>query len=213
MGGIDEAGRGSVLGPLVVAGVSASHPSLERLKELGVRDSKLLTPGRRASLYDEIVTLCDEAVSFAIPPPEIDRYVIYGRRLRKLNFLEALHMASLIPVLRAQEVFVDAPDTNPGRFAAELAGMVDPCPKIVAEHKADRNYVVVSAASIVAKVERDRAVEELRSQHGEFGSGYPSDPSTIDYLRRWVEKEGSIPSFARRSWKTWERILTLTLAP
>lgn len=197
----------------MVAGVSASPAALGRLRELGVRDSKLLTPRRRTSLHEDIVSLCEEAVSFAILPPEIDRYVIYGRRLRKLNFLEALHMASIVPVLRAEEVFVDAPDTNPRRFAAELSGMLDPCPKIVAEHRADRNYVVVSAASIVAKVERDRAVEELRSLHGEFGSGYPSDRSTIDYLRRWVEREGSIPSFARRSWKTWERILTLTLAP
>jgi len=213
VGGIDEAGRGSVLGPLVVAGVSAGPAALERLKELGVRDSKLLTPKRRAALREDIDSLCEEVVSLPILPPEIDRYVIYGRRLRKLNFLEALHMASLIPRLRAPTVFIDAPDTNPRRFAQELASMVDPCPRVVAEHRADRNYVVVSAASIVAKVERDRAVDELRAVHGEFGSGYPSDPSTIDYLRNWVEREGSIPPFARRSCKTWERILTLTLAP
>ncbi len=213
VGGIDEAGRGSVVGPLVVAGVSASAGALDRLQELGVKDSKLLTRRRRSSLYEDIRSHCDVVVFLPIHPPEIDRYVIYGRRLRKLNFLEAIHMARIIPLLSVDQVFVDAPDTNPSRFASELSAMLDPCPKIVAEHRADRNYVVVSAASIVAKVERDRAVELLRAENGEFGSGYPSDAETIAYLRSWVEREGAIPSFARRSWKTWDRILTLTLSP
>jgi ribonuclease HII len=122
-------------------------------------------------------------------------------------------MSRIIPLLTVEQVFIDAPDTNPVRFSSELSGMLDPCPKIVAEHRADRNYVVVSAASIVAKVERDRAIELLRTQHGEFGSGYPSDEDTIAYLREWVEREGAIPPFARRSWKTWDRILTVTLFP
>jgi ribonuclease HII len=96
-------------------------------------------------------------------------------------------------------------------FTTELSGMLDPCPRIVAEHKADRNYVIVSAASVVAKVERDRAVEELREEHGDFGSGYPSDPQTIAFLKEWVRREGSRPSFSRKSWKTWDRVLTETL--
>ncbi|MGA2665273.1 MAG: ribonuclease HII [Nitrososphaerales archaeon] len=180
VGGIDEAGRGSILGPLVVAGVSATPDALRRLGELGVKDSKLLTAERRSSLYPEIEALCDEVAFLAIPPAEIDRYVQYGRRRRKLNYLEAIHMARIVPLLgEVERVFIDAPDTNPARFSSELAEMLDPCPRLVAEHRADRNYVVVSAASIVAKVERDRAVEALRSVHGEFGSGYPSDEETI----------------------------------
>ena len=82
---------------------------------------------------------------------------------------------------------------------------------MVAEHRADRTYVVVSAASIIAKVERDRAVERLREAHGDFGSGYPSDDQTIAYLKSWVEREGKEPSFARKSWKTWDRVFTKQL--
>jgi len=197
----------------VVAGVSAGEAALKRLKELGVRDSKLLNHEKRCSLYEEIRSLCDAVEFLPILPDEIDRYVIYGRRRRKLNFLEAIHMARIIPLLKVEQVFIDAPDTNPPKFTSELAEMLHPCPRIVAEHRADKNYVVVSAASIVAKVERDRAVELLRAEHGEFGSGYPSDDETITYLRRWVEREGVIPSFARRSWKTWDRILVSTLIP
>jgi len=213
VGGIDEAGRGAILGPLVVAGVSANSKALTRLSELGVKDSKLLTHERRCALYEEINRLCDEVSFLPILPDEIDRYVTYGRRRRKLNFLEAIHMARIIPLLGVEQVFIDAPDTNTRLFTAELKEMISPCPSIVAEHKADRNYVVVSAASIVAKVERDRAVELLRAKHGEFGSGYPSDDETISYLRRWMEREGTFPPFARRSWKTWDRILAATLAP
>jgi ribonuclease HII len=122
-------------------------------------------------------------------------------------------MAKVIDALNPDVVFVDAPDTNPARFTRELRELMSSKPRIVAEHKADRNYVVVSAASIVAKVERDKSVELLRMEHGQFGSGYPSDEETIDYLRRWVEREGTIPSFARRSWRTWDRILAMTLVP
>jgi ribonuclease HII len=211
VGGVDEAGRGSILGPLVVAGVSAEPRALGKLRAMGVRDSKALTPGKRVALYDEIAQLSLAVHWVAIHPPEIDEYVTHGKKYRRLNYLEAMHMATVIDKLGAGRVFVDAPDTNPRRFSLELSEMLDPCPKIVSEHKADANYVVVGAASIIAKVERDRAVERLREEHGDFGSGYPSDRQTIDYLKEYVRKEGSRPPFARMSWKTWGRILVATL--
>jgi ribonuclease HII len=211
VGGIDEAGRGSVIGPLVVAGVCASAEALKTFEELGVKDSKLLSPKKRASLYDEIVRLSRSVQLAFIEPREIDYFVWFGSRRRKLNFLEAIHMAKLIPRLEAEEVFIDAPDTSPLKFTEELYGMLDPCPRIVARHRADRDYVVVSAASVIAKVERDRAVELLRGDHGDFGSGYPSDPQTISYLREWVVREGERPGFSRKSWKTWDKVLTMTL--
>jgi ribonuclease HII len=211
VGGIDEAGRGSVLGPLVVAGVSAGPEALKEFERLGVTDSKLLTGKARSELYKEIAELSAAVRFVSIGPSEIDHYVKHGRRYRKLNFLEAIHMATVISGLGAEEVFVDAPDTNPARFCAELAELLQPCPRLVAEHKADRNYVVVSAASIVAKVERDRAVEKLREVHGDFGSGYPSDDQTISYLKDWVQREGCEPPFARKSWKTWDRVFTRQL--
>jgi ribonuclease HII len=199
------------VGPLVVAGVSIDEGSLKELEKLGVKDSKLLSAKKRSSLYSGIVRLCSCVRFIMVEPGEIDQYVWYGTRRRKLNFLEAVHMARVIPMLEAGEVIVDAPDTNLSMFTAELSSMIDPCPRIIARHRADREFVVVSAASIVAKVERDRAVEQLRGDHGDFGSGYPSDPQTISYLQEWVKREGSQPHFARRSWKTWERVLTGTL--
>lgn len=211
VGGVDEAGRGSVLGPLVIAGVSIPCDYLSELQKLGVKDSKLLSARKRSSLYEEIVRLSSSVRFVSIEPGEIDQYVWYGTRRRKLNYLEAVHMARVIRLIEAADVFVDAPDTNVIKFEEELSGMLEPCPHITARHRADRDYVVVSAASIIAKVERDRAVERLRGDHGDFGSGYPSDPQTISYLRDWVRKEGSRPYFSRRSWKTWERVLTTEL--
>ncbi len=211
VGGVDEAGRGSVLGPLVIAGVSVPSEHLTEFQELGVKDSKLLSPKKRSSLYGEIVRLASSVRFVSIEPGEIDQYVWYGTRRRKLNYLETVHMAKVIRLLGAADVFVDAPDTNVLKFEEELSKMLEPCPRIVARHHADRDYVVVSAASIIAKVERDRAVEQLRGDHGDFGSGYPSDPQTVSYLRDWVSREGSRPYFSRRSWKTWERVLTTEL--
>ncbi len=206
LGGVDETGWGCVLGPLAVAGVSVESSRLAELASLGVKDSKLLSPSQRDSLYPEIMKVCRRTEVSRIPPKTIDRYVSRGKKYRRLNYLEAIHMAKVIDALGVDEVFVDAPDTNPARFQMELAELLTSKPRIVAEHKADVNYAVVSAASIVAKVERDRDVAELRELHGDFGSGYPSDPDTIAFLRSWVKSRSSQPEFARKSWKTWDRI-------
>jgi len=186
---------------------------LEEFKALGVKDSKQLTAAKRSSLYDEITRIAKVVHFSSIDTGEIDNYVWFGTRRRKLNFLEAIHMARVISLLQADEVYVDAPDTNPGMFTVELSQMVELCPRIVAQHRADRDFVIVSAASIIAKVERDKAVERLRGEHGDFGSGYPSDRQTVEFLKDWVRREGSRPHFARKSWKTWDRVLTETLDP
>ncbi len=206
VGGCDEAGRGCVLGPLAVAGVSVDSRRLNELAELGVKDSKMLTANQRDSLYVEIMRVCSGVGVSRIPPNEIDRYVRRGKKHRRLNYLETIHMAKVIDGLGVDEVFIDAPDINPARFTAELVELMTSKPRIVAEHKADVNYAIVSAASIVAKVERDRDIADLRALHGDFGSGYPSDPDTIAFLKSWVKRESSQPEFARKSWKTWDRI-------
>ncbi len=207
VGGLDEAGRGSIVGPLVVAGVSAEKGEIKELVEVGVRDSKLLSPRKRSFLYTEILRISNFAVPLQIPPEEIDLYVKHGKKYRKLNYLEAIYMARIIDQLRAEKVLVDSPDTNPRRFAKELLELMKSSCKIVSEHHADSKYPIVSAASIIAKVERDRSVEKLRKKYGDFGSGYPSDPETRHFLSEWFRREGSIPDFARKSWKTWESIL------
>lgn len=136
----------------------------------------------------------------------IDLYVSRGKKHRRLNYLETIHMARVIDALGVDEVFIDAPDVNPKRFTLELEELLSCRPRIVAEHKADLNYAVVSAASIIAKVERDKDVEALREVHGDFGSGYPSDPDTIAFLETWMKSNAEQPEFARKSWKTWDRI-------
>ena len=179
---------------------------MKELAELGVKDSKALSSDQREALYVEIVGLCVMSMSSMALPREIDAYVRRAKKYRRLNYLEAIHMAKIIDKLGVDEVFIDAPDTNPARWTNELASLLSCKPRIVAEHKADVNYAIVSAASIIAKVERDHQVAALREIHGDFGSGYPSDPETIDFLRSWMKKENTRPEFARKSWKTWARI-------
>ncbi len=211
MGGVDEAGRGAVAGPLVVAGVCVEKAELTELRELGVRDSKLLSPKRRDVLYKEILRISRVAVPFSIQPAEIDQYVRLGKKYRRLNYLEAIYMARVVDSLDAERVIVDAADTNAGRFGRDIAGLARKKCEIVSEHHADRNHVVVSAASIVAKVVRDRAVKSLHRKYGDFGSGYPHDVRTKKFLLAWFELKGFMPDFARKSWKSWNKWLQQTL--
>lgn len=206
IGGVDEAGRGCVLGPLVVAGVSASRAGVRKLRELGVRDSKNLSAKRRESLYPEIFKVADRVQWVYITPGEIDVVVFRGKRLRKLNYLEAIYFARVIDRLGAKKVTVDASDVIPKRFGEDITRNMEARCKVVAVHKADRDFPVVSAASIVAKVERDRQVELLREAHGDFGSGYPSDPATRTFFSDWLRKGDPLPDCVRRSWKTWANL-------
>jgi ribonuclease HII len=206
LGGVDEAGRGCVLGPLVVAGVSASREAVRKLKQLGVRDSKKLSARQREILYPEILDVADRVCWAGITPGEIDAVVLHGKRLRKLNYLEAVYFARVIDRLGAQRVTVDASDVIPRRFGHDITRNMQADCRVVAVHKADRDFPVVSAASIVAKVERDRLVETLREEHGDFGSGYPSDPTTRSFFSDWLRRGDPLPDYVRKSWKTWANI-------
>jgi ribonuclease HII len=184
--GVDDAGRGSVIGPLVIAGVLIKKENLHKLVDLGVKDSKVLSPRKRELLAKEIRKIALQCYSIALSTSEIDRVVETGRKLRRLNHLEARTMAEVIAVLKPDIAYVDASD--------------------VPEHKADAKYPIVSAASIIAKVERDKAIRELREKYGDFGSGYITDSKTIVFLEKWIRKFGTYPEFVRKSWKPAKRI-------
>jgi len=204
--GVDDAGRGAVIGPLVIAGVLVKEEDLRKLKELGVKDSKLLSPHRREILDVEIRRIAENLNVVRLSPREIDLVVNSGRKLHKLNYLEAQTMAKVIEALRPQMVYVDASDVLEERFKQHILESMSFKVNIISEHKADRNYVVVSAASVIAKVERDKAITELAKTLGDFGSGYPSDPRTMSFLRECCEKLEEYPEFVRKSWKPAKRV-------
>jgi ribonuclease HII len=203
--GVDDAGRGCVIGPLVIAGVLIKEEDLPKLVQLGVKDSKLLSPHRREFLATEIKKTVAKYSLEKLSPREIDEVVLKGRKLRKLNWLEAQTMAKVIEALKPDVAYVDASDVLEERFKQDILDCLPFKIRIVSEHKADRNYPVVSAASIIAKVERDREIAELAKTYGDFGSGYPSDPRTTEFLELCLRKSCDYPDFVRRSWKTAKR--------
>lgn len=207
--GVDDAGRGPIIGPLVIAGVLMTEDRIKGLREMGVRDSKLLTPATRTNLSGEIRKLASKVSLAEVQPKEIDEVVVHGGKLKKLNFLEAKLMAQVINELVPEEVYVDASDVNEERYGHTIAEFLQPELKkirIVSRHHADRTYPVVSAASIIAKVRRDEAVEALRREYGDFGSGYVTDPRTLDFLRNWRGSHAEYPPIVRLSWKTIRQI-------
>lgn len=208
--GVDEAGRGCVIGPLVVAGVSIEEKDLQKLVDLGVKDSKLLSPQKREELAIQIRKLALICHVVFLTPAEIDIVVESKRKLHKLNRLEAKAMARIITILKPDLVYVDASDVLAERFGEHIAEQLDFATKIVSEHKADLTYPIVSAASIIAKVERDKIISQLNQRYGNLGCGYPSDPKTVNFLEDWTTKFGSYPDFVRKSWKTAKRIKNKT---
>jgi ribonuclease HII len=204
--GVDEAGRGCVVGPLVVAGIAVKSENLQLLTELGVKDSKLLTAKKRENLYPEIMELTEKHHIIKLPPAQIDKVVQSSRTLHKLNRLEAQTMAKIVEVLRPDEAYVDAADVVAHRFGNHITECLRFKTRIVSEHKADRTYPIVSAASIIAKVERDGEIAKLRAKYGDFGSGYLTDDKTTIFLKRLLDENGNYPSFIRKSWKPAQRV-------
>ncbi len=204
--GVDEAGRGCIVGPLVVAGVAVEKDNISRLMELGVKDSKLLTPKKREALYPEILKLSHSYHTIKVLPYIIDKAVRCTRTLYKLNRLEAQTMAKIIEQLKPDEAYVDAADVLEQRFGEHISECLTVKTSIISKHKADRTYPVVSAASIIAKVERDREIEGLKQKYGDFGSGYLTDDKTTDFLKQLLQTHGgTYPSCIRKSWEPARR--------
>ncbi|WP_290596365.1 MULTISPECIES: ribonuclease HII [unclassified Archaeoglobus] len=199
--GVDEAGKGCVIGPLVVAGVACNCE--ERLGEIGVKDSKRLSHRRREELAAEIRKMGKVEV-IKVQPEKLDEMMRY----KTINEILRECYASIIRKLSPEVAYVDSPDVIPERLSRELEKMTSV--KVVAEHKADEKYPLVAAASIIAKVEREKEIEELKEKLGDFGSGYASDPRTREVLRGWITK-GKLPSCVRRRWKTISNLKQQTL--
>jgi ribonuclease HII len=193
--GVDEAGKGSVLGPMVVAAVGVADEA--SLADLGLKDSKLLSEKERERLYPLIKKLCKVA-TVKLDAHEIDAI----RNEMTLNHAVARAHARVISKLSPTCAYVDACDVNIFRYAEMVRCNLEKECEIVSEHHADEKFAVVSAASIIAKVTRDRAIKTLAKKYGEIGSGYPSDPVTIRYLSGYIDEHRVHPPIARKSWKT-----------
>jgi len=199
--GVDEAGKGSVLGPMVIAAVGISSEDI--LEGIRVKDSKLLCAKERERLYKIIKKKCQVA-TVRLDAQQID----IMRRDMTLNEAVARSHAQVIIKLSPDYAYLDACDVNTFRYAEMVKNhLVLPC-EIISEHHADEKFPVVSAASIIAKVTRDRAIATLAKKYGTIGSGYPSDPVTIHFLNSYIDEHHVPPPIARKSWKTVSAILS-----
>ncbi len=213
--GVEEAGRGPVLGPMVMAILWTQRN--EVLRAAGARDSKLLSPQQRERIYRELRQLRTEGhvgfSSVTLQPAEIDAAVLGAND--NLNRLEVRTTARLIARALKRErlacIILDSPQKSTEKYAALVAAELErrgvKVPRLVAENKADVNHPVVGAASIIAKVERDRAMKRLQRQLGvPLGSGYPADPVTQQFLRKYYAD----PAFAaviRKSWAPYRALV------
>ncbi|WP_117594404.1 ribonuclease HII [Haloprofundus halophilus] len=201
--GADEAGKGPVLGPMVAAAVRAPSAALPD----GLDDSKRLSPARRESLAARLRE--DSAVTVGVAvvtPARIDDPETDMNGLTVAAQAEALAAAAE----NGDVAVVDAGDVDEARFGRRVRTAVEAGGRTIdvqSEHRADEAHPVVSAASVVAKVERDARVAAIADEYGEVGSGYPSDPTTRTFLREYVREHGALPDCARASWQTCADVL------
>jgi len=204
--GIDEAGRGPVLGPMVMVALAVKEENLKKLEWMGVKDSKLLSPQVREELFERIREVVHDFRIEVIEPDAID--LSLNETESNLNWLEAETSARMVSELDPDKIIVDCPSVNieayKRYFSARLSGAVKDKAELIVEHKADFNYIVVAAASVVAKVIRDRNIEKIKNEIGmDFGSGYMSDPKTKAFLEKYF-KEHSV--LFRKSWQSYKDV-------
>ncbi|UCB59510.1 MAG: ribonuclease HII [Thermoplasmatales archaeon] len=204
--GVDEAGRGPVIGPLVIAGVTFKDEN--PLIELNVRDSKKIFPNRRKFLAEKIKQIALNYEILIIKAKEIDDM----RKVMTLNEIEVNAFTKVIKKLKPELCYVDSADVNENRFKQDILSQLTFKTEIISKHKADDLYPIVGAASIIAKTKRDEEVniieEELKEKLNiPLGSGYPADPITQKFLQTWLVKYKKLPPYIRKSWKTSQNLL------
>ena len=202
--GVDEAGRGSVMGPLVVGAVYVEDDGF--LKDIGVRDSKKLTPKSREWMYDRIVSEASDYAIVIASAADVDE----RRAKMSLNDVELEMFREAVSKKPVTRVYADCPDVNEMAFSSALSIRLNNI-TVIGRHKADDTYPVVSAASIIAKVTRDRMIEDISKEFGvDIGSGYPSDQKTMDFIKGWIRKNGVSPKHTRNSWEPVRKLLSVS---
>ncbi len=204
--GVDEAGRGPMIGPMVICGVVIDPDSIQELEKLGPRDSKILSPSRRVALGKKIEKLAVSTRFRSISAADIDK----RRKHATMNEIEVDEFVSVLRELKPKTIYLDAADVIADRFGkviGEKSGLSVMGAEIISEHKADSKYPIVSAASILAKVERDQVISRLHEKYGDFGSGYPSDPKTVEFVRDLVRNNKKLLPIIRKSWDSVRKII------
>ncbi|MFZ1971036.1 MAG: ribonuclease HII [Candidatus Nanoarchaeia archaeon] len=204
--GIDEAGRGPVLGPLVIAGCLIDDKFEKDLKKIGVKDSKKLTRKKRDELESKIKDIAETFEIIITSPLEIEANNEHGI---KLNELEAIAAAEIINRINKGfseiRVIIDCPNPKTETWRDLVLSKIKNKSNIdlVCEHKADVNHIVTSAASVLAKCVRDKEMSLLSEKYGNLGSGYCHDPITIKFIEENMKKYEEEGIF-RKTWVTWK---------
>lgn len=199
--GIDEAGKGPVIGPMIIAGVMI-HDGKE--VELGaVKDSKLLAHKKRIEL-NHLIQAHSEFKIIEVSPQEIDNAVDPENKSLNLNWLEAHKQAEIINHFNPDIVIIDCPHPVPKKYEDYIKKLVNKKDiKYIVEHKADVNYPVCSAASIIAKVRREEEMDKIKKKYGNAGPGYPANPVTQKFVKENFKK---YPEIFRKSWSTFKNV-------
>lgn len=191
-----------MFGPLVIGAVYCEDEGA--LRELGVKDSKKLTPKSRDRLYDMIMDVAELCVTVPISAEEISERM----QTQSLNMIELHGFVDAVGRMPTDTIYADCPDVNTERFSTIMSNELNGS-KVVAAHKADALYPVVSAASIIAKVTRDRMLDDLRKEFDcEIGSGYPSDATTVKFIEKWIKDNGCAPPHTRTSWEPVKKMIS-----
>lgn len=208
--GIDEAGRGCIIGPMVIGFAAIEQSDEHALRKIGVRDSKKLSPQKRDELFPQVNKLC-KCRHAEISAHELtllmDKY--------SLNEIEAIKIAEVINTANYPKgtlIYVDSPDNIPTNFAKRIEKYLRNKYKIISQNKADDLHLIVGAASIVAKVLRDEKIERIKKEVGvDFNSGYTSDPQTIKFVQSHMNDE-KVQKYLRHKWGTLENLKQKKLA-
>ena len=204
--GIDDAGRGPVLGPMILAGVLINQQEEQTIKDWGAKDSKLLFPTKRKKISNQIKKQFEHHIEISTPK-EIDDH-------KNLNLLEAEKAAKIINRLTKNlnekvQVIIDCPSVNIQSWTNDVQRLIDKPENInlKCEHKADLHHPIVSAASIIAKERREDEIYKLKLRFKtDFGSGYPADPKTKEFITNNFNNPKYKP-LIRFSWNTVKKLI------
>ncbi len=214
--GIDDATKCPCIGSIFVAGVVADKLTIEKWHRIGVKDSKVITPKKREYL---VKIIKETALAFdirQITPAQMADATFNLNDWEMLVCLQILN--NLNKKNNIKEVYIDNWEVSYKRFTSRFQSLSKRKNdiknkkillnfdnfkhiKFIPEHRADQNYTIVGAASILAKTESDKQYRKYKKIYGDFGSGSPADPQTRRFV--WQHRKNPVP-IIRTSWLTYK---------
>ncbi|NHJ46824.1 MAG: ribonuclease HII [Asgard group archaeon] len=208
--GADEAGRGLIIGPMVIGACAINDEILQKFTSIGIKDSKKYSSHQKLMTHANLVK--KESLAWSVKILHADVLTNFNKNGMTMDEAEAYTFYRALEEIIKKVPKIDEYQVDNFQAKKKLKSLITDNPKmknisLKVLPRADLQYPAVSAGSLLARGQSLTELDKIRKQHGNFGSGSTNDKRTINWLKQYYIQNKSWPKkIVRVYWKTIDRI-------